>query len=134
MNPAPATCIRIERLGKTYRGQPTPALQAIDLAVAEGEFVALVGASGCGKSTLLRLIAGLEAPSEGQVCLDGRPVQGPGCDRAVVFRTTASPGSTCWKACASAVPLRAATGMPARSEVNSAVERAYALLEPVRTG
>jgi NitT/TauT family transport system ATP-binding protein len=130
MNPVSATCIRIERLGKTYRGQAAPALQEIDLAVAEGEFVALVGASGCGKSTLLRLIAGLEAPSLGRVCLDGRPVMGPGADRAVVFQDySLYPWLNVLENVRFCRSLRAHTRDASESEVNAAVERAYALLE-----
>ena len=130
MNPVAETCIRIERLGKTYRGQATPALQEIDLAVAEGEFVALVGASGCGKSTLLRLIAGLEAPSLGRVCLDGRPVMGPGADRAVVFQDySLYPWLNVLENVRFCRSLRAHTRDASESEVNAAVERAYALLE-----
>ncbi|MFP5414703.1 MAG: ABC transporter ATP-binding protein [Gammaproteobacteria bacterium] len=130
MNPVAETCIRIERLGKTYRGQAAPALQEIDLAVAEGEFVALVGASGCGKSTLLRLIAGLETPSEGRICLDGRPVTGPGCDRTVVFQDySLYPWLNVLENVRFCRSLRAHTRDASESEVNAAVERAYALLE-----
>ena len=62
--------LRIENLGKAYG--PTRVLSDIDLSVANGEFVVLVGPSGCGKSTLLRMIAGLEAPSAGDICIGGR--------------------------------------------------------------
>src|SRR4051812_16381325 len=48
-------------------------LQGIDLNIRAGEFVAIVGRSGCGKSTLLRLIAGLDAPTEGSIAIDGQP-------------------------------------------------------------
>jgi sn-glycerol 3-phosphate transport system ATP-binding protein len=51
-------------------------LHGVDLAVAEGEMLVIVGASGCGKSTLLRLVAGLERPSAGEVILDGRDITG----------------------------------------------------------
>ncbi|MCA3389826.1 MAG: ABC transporter ATP-binding protein [Roseomonas sp.] len=55
----------------------TLALKGTSLAVAEGEFVAVVGPSGCGKSTLMRLVTGLWPPTEGQVFVDGREVEGP---------------------------------------------------------
>jgi sn-glycerol 3-phosphate transport system ATP-binding protein len=52
----------------------TPVLHGIDLAVADGEMIVIVGASGCGKSTLLRIVAGLESPTEGRVRISGRDV------------------------------------------------------------
>jgi NitT/TauT family transport system ATP-binding protein len=57
-------------------GAPTLAVEALDLAVAPGEFLALLGPSGCGKSTLLRLIAGLDRPSSGEVVLERRLAAG----------------------------------------------------------
>jgi NitT/TauT family transport system ATP-binding protein len=57
------------------RGDPFTAVQDIDLTIDEGEFVAVVGPSGCGKSTLLNLIAGLDAPSEGRISVDGELVR-----------------------------------------------------------
>jgi sulfonate transport system ATP-binding protein len=62
------------------------ALTPLDLEVARGEIVAVVGTSGCGKSTLLRLVGGLERPSVGSVRLDGAPVTGPRPDLAFVFQ------------------------------------------------
>jgi len=67
-------------------GKSFPALDGIDLTVADNEVVALVGPSGWGKTTCLRLAAGFEVPTKGQVTVGGQPVQGPGPDRAVVFQ------------------------------------------------
>jgi|SRR5918996_879164 ABC-type nitrate/sulfonate/bicarbonate transport system ATPase subunit len=62
------------------------ALAATSLTVDEGEFVCLLGPSGCGKSTLLKIVAGLIPPTGGTIRINGRPVTGPGPDRAVVFQ------------------------------------------------
>ena len=62
------------------------ALQSIDLRVAQGELVTLIGHSGCGKSTVLNVVAGLYHATSGGVILDGREVDDPGPDRAVVFQ------------------------------------------------
>jgi NitT/TauT family transport system ATP-binding protein len=67
--------IRLAGVTKRFRlddGQEVTALAGMDLAIAPGEFVALIGPSGCGKSTVLRLIAALEQPSEGSVTVEGR--------------------------------------------------------------
>ena len=71
--------VELRSVGLRYFGWEgeTEALQDISLSVAPGEFVAVIGPSGCGKSTLLSLIAGLLAPTEGSVLVDGRPVAGP---------------------------------------------------------
>lgn len=63
------------------------ALDGVDLSLAKGEFVSLIGHSGCGKSTLLNLLAGLQSPTEGAVKVGGKSVSGPGLDRAVVFQS-----------------------------------------------
>lgn len=78
----------IEQLGKRFANSAstTAALDGVDLSIADGEFVTLVGASGCGKSTLLRILAGLETHSAGSVRCGGRPITGPGADRAMVFQ------------------------------------------------
>jgi NitT/TauT family transport system ATP-binding protein len=80
--------LMVSGLAKNFAGKTGsfPALADISFSAAAGEFVAFVGASGCGKSTLLRIIAGLEQPSSGAVCVDGRPITGPGRDRAMVFQ------------------------------------------------
>jgi nitrate/nitrite transport system ATP-binding protein len=62
------------------------ALQDVNLAIGEGEFVTLIGHSGCGKSTLLNLVAGLLTPSSGVLLCAGREIAGPGPDRGVVFQ------------------------------------------------
>jgi len=63
------------------------ALDGVELAVHDGEFLAVVGPSGCGKSTLLRILGGLVAPSQGQVMLGGRPLRGPLRQIGFVFQT-----------------------------------------------
>ncbi len=67
--------------------EETHALDTVDLELGDGEFVAIVGPSGCGKSTLLRIIAGLLAPTEGDVRVMGRPVTGPVTDLGIVFQS-----------------------------------------------
>src|ERR1041384_6867581 len=62
------------------RGRQVVAVDTMDLAVEEGEFVTVVGPSGCGKSTLLNLVVGLLAPSGGQIVYRGRPVDGINTD------------------------------------------------------
>ncbi|UYN95064.1 MAG: nitrate ABC transporter ATP-binding protein [Enhydrobacter sp.] len=68
-------------------GRRTEVLHDIDLAVEEGEFVAIVGFSGSGKTTLVSLMAGLLEPDVGEVRLKGRPVEGAGPDRGLVFQS-----------------------------------------------
>jgi NitT/TauT family transport system ATP-binding protein len=77
---------RVQVEGVVKRFGEVTALAGVDLALAENEFVSLVGVSGCGKSTLLSIIAGLQDPDEGTVVAGGRPVTGPGRDRGVVFQ------------------------------------------------
>jgi NitT/TauT family transport system ATP-binding protein/sulfonate transport system ATP-binding protein len=82
--------IACENVGKTFIQKGTQrvhALEGIDLAVAENEFLVLLGPGQSGKSTLLRIIAGLETPTTGRVLLNGREVAGPGPDRSMVFQT-----------------------------------------------
>ena len=72
--------IDIVNVGQSFKTKKGPfcALQGVNLTVARGEFVTLIGHSGCGKSTLLNLIAGLSLPSEGHLLCDNREIAGPG--------------------------------------------------------
>lgn len=65
------------------------ALSDVSFTVQPNEFVTTVGRSGCGKTTLLNMIAGLVRASEGEILIDGRPVNGPGPDRGMVFQQSA---------------------------------------------
>jgi NitT/TauT family transport system ATP-binding protein len=62
------------------------ALSEISLEVRQREFVSVIGPSGCGKSTLIRILAGLDAPTSGQACIDGVPIDGPNAERGMVFQ------------------------------------------------
>jgi ABC-type nitrate/sulfonate/bicarbonate transport system ATPase subunit len=86
---ADAPAIRVDGACKTYEGGDRPALLPTSFTVERGEFVSLVGPSGCGKSTLLGMIAGLLRPDAGFVEALGRPVEGPGEGRAMVFQDAA---------------------------------------------
>jgi NitT/TauT family transport system ATP-binding protein len=83
--------IRLRGVGKdfvTAEGAEIKVLSSIDADIAAQEFVVIVGSSGCGKTTLLSIIAGFEPPTRGEALLDGKPIQGPGSDRGVVFQET----------------------------------------------
>jgi len=88
LNEASYPLLRFEQLGKVYATQqgPYPVLENINLEVAKGEFVCVIGHSGCGKSTLLNMVSGFATPTSGQVLLEGKPITKPGPDRMVVFQ------------------------------------------------
>ena len=82
--------LSIQGVSRTFvspKGQTTQALLPVDFDVAENDFVTILGPSGCGKSTMLRIVAGLDHPTSGRVLLGGRPVEGPGADRGMVFQS-----------------------------------------------
>ena len=85
--------IEIANLSKTFpaRGKDAPvqAINDLDLTIRDGEFLTVLGPSGCGKTTLLRIIAGLEPWDEGTVRIDGKNLNGPGPERAMVFQSFA---------------------------------------------
>jgi nitrate/nitrite transport system ATP-binding protein len=82
--------ISIEGIAKRYPapkgGPPTTIFENLWLKIRRGEFVCIIGHSGCGKTTVLNILAGLDAPSEGVVIVDGREVSGTSLDRAVIFQ------------------------------------------------
>jgi len=87
----------VEQRFKTAKGSFL-ALQGVNLNVAKGEFVTLIGHSGCGKSTLLNLIAGLTTPTQGVLLCANREIKGPGPERAVVFQNhSLLPWLTCFE-------------------------------------
>lgn len=83
--------ITFEDVSRTFAVRGTPdseltALHDINLRIDPGELAVIVGPSGSGKSTLLDLLGGLDAPTSGQIRLDGTPITGPGLNRGVVFQ------------------------------------------------
>ncbi len=84
--------IEVKGLTKTFvdkNGVTLTVLADLDLVVHDNEFVTVLGPSGCGKTTLLRCIGGLVPWDEGSILIDGKPVTGPGPDRAMVFQSFA---------------------------------------------
>ncbi|MES1212774.1 MAG: ATP-binding cassette domain-containing protein, partial [Leifsonia sp.] len=66
--------VTFDKATRIYPGSSRPAVDQIDLEVADGEFLVLVGPSGCGKSTTLRMLAGLEEVNEGRILIGDRDV------------------------------------------------------------
>ncbi|MCD7813500.1 MAG: ABC transporter ATP-binding protein [Lachnospiraceae bacterium] len=82
--------ISVRHISKTYGALKTDGegevLHDVDLEIAEGEFLILIGKSGCGKSTLLNILAGLLKPSAGEISIEGHPVRKAGKERGVIFQ------------------------------------------------
>ena len=80
--------LEVKNLQKRFQisGGETLALRDINFVTHKREFLCVIGPSGCGKSTLARILAGLDTKSGGEVLLDGKPVDGPGADRGMVFQ------------------------------------------------
>jgi NitT/TauT family transport system ATP-binding protein len=86
---APSPRIEFRQVRKTFAtraGEQVEALGGVSFEVNQNEFVTIVGPSGCGKSTLLKLVAGVIAPSTGEILVDGRRVAGPQADLGMVFQ------------------------------------------------
>ena len=127
---APRGYVALRGAGKTfYRGKTsTLALEAVDLDIGEGEFVAIVGPSGCGKSTLLRMVAGLHLPTTGNVSVNGRVVDRPQTELGIVFQ---SPVLLDWRTALDNVLMQVELrGMDPRAHR----DRAVALLTQVGLG
>ena len=65
---------------------PLKVAEDVSFNVSDGDFISLVGPSGCGKTTMLNMVAGFMQPSSGEVLLDGKPIQGPGSERGMMFQ------------------------------------------------
>ena len=81
--------LTLNSVHKLFTHTKKETLQDVSFTAEKGEFICIVGPSGCGKSTLLNLVAGLDAPTSGEIILDGKRVIGPGADRVVMFQEAA---------------------------------------------
>jgi len=79
--------VQVQGIGRRYPG--TTVFRELWFDVSPGEFVCLVGHSGCGKTTVLNILAGLDRPDEGVVLVEGKEIDGPSLDRAVIFQGNA---------------------------------------------
>ncbi|MGC4012790.1 MAG: ABC transporter ATP-binding protein [Pseudomonas sp.] len=84
----PQALVSFRQVAKSFPvdGRELQAIERFDLEIADGEFIAIVGASGCGKSTLLRLLVGLDREFRGEIRIDGALIDGIGGERGIVFQ------------------------------------------------
>ena len=78
--------VNVTKSFRQGRSGTIPVIDGLSFEIGSLEFIALLGPSGCGKSTLLRIIDGLLSPDSGEVLLNGRPIEGPGQGRGMVFQ------------------------------------------------
>ena len=125
--------LEVQSLSKSYRqagGETTAAIGNISCSVERGEFVSFVGPSGCGKTTLLMTIAGLLAPSDGRVVVNGKVVNGPPADLVLLFQEY-NKSLFAWRTVLGNVRF----GLEARGDHSpDAANRARALIELVGLG
>lgn len=116
--------LSLSRVSLSYGPAGASVLRDVTLDIRRGEFVSVIGRSGSGKTSLLNLAAGFLAPTAGRVEIDGRPVTGPGRDRAVVFQDDAL---FPWRSVVDnvALPLKLRGGVP-RAERIARAERLLA--------
>jgi nitrate/nitrite transport system ATP-binding protein len=122
--------ISLEGIARRYPapgGGATTIFEDLWLGVAQGEFVCVIGHSGCGKTSVLNILAGLEVPSDGVVLVDGRAIDGPGLDRAVIFQGHAL---LPWKTVLGNVTYAVWSRWPkaSRAEVEARARKAIALV------
>ena len=121
--------IAIDSVSKIFGAKgaaPFTAIENFDFHVADKEFISVVGPSGCGKTTLMRMVAGLESISGGQIRVAGKPVTGPGPDRAVVFQQFAL---FPWKSVRDNIVFGMQSLGASKSEQNDAVAHYLALMK-----
>jgi nitrate/nitrite transport system ATP-binding protein len=124
------TSVRIEDVGQVFATKTGPfvALRDVNLTIAQGEFISLIGHSGCGKSTLLNLVSGLTRPTSGVLLCAEREITGPGPDRAVVFQNHSL---LPWLSCFENVYLAVERVFAATEKKPQLVARTHAALEMV---
>jgi NitT/TauT family transport system ATP-binding protein len=126
--------VKVRNIFQSYAGRPI--LERVNLTVAEGEFISIVGASGCGKSTFLRLLLAEEQPTRGTIRIEGRaPAAEPGRERGVVFqRYSVFPHMTVRENIVAAEAFPTRFGFLSRAARRAARERAQATLDRIGLG
>ncbi len=115
--------VEVRGLGKIYDGG-VEALRDINVSFPRGQLTTLLGPSGCGKTTLLKIIAGLIPATGGSVLVNGKPIDGPGPERAFVFQDFALlPWATTLRNAAFGLELRGVPGRSARRSRGSICAR-----------